>query len=106
MATQAIKALEVRLSTAVLRENRIRLIEGWRALHEIARQYPDSLLAQRRGDGHLAANRDYPPPGGVASLGTLDKDAEDWIEDRRCPFCPPYNLPLTATQEQIDAVLL
>jgi len=43
--------------------------------------------------------------GAPSSLGTPEIDHLGWIEDFRCPFCPPYSFPLdTEIPEDLQLV--
>ena len=94
-----------RLTEEQLRDRQRERIEDMRLVHSVRYERPpepwDYLLNEARRLSNLSrlAAREH------AMLGVPKEDGSDYVEDERCPFCPPYSLPLDATWETIQQTL-
>ena len=80
-------------------------IEERRTVHEACPEWIASRAAGRSDEQRSLSNLSRLPQGAPASLGAPTEDGLGWLEDARCPFCPPYSLPLNATIETIQQTL-
>lgn len=96
-----------RLSGSELAERQAERIERRRERHRIAERLGESLPPSRANGEFLAANDHYSDdsPTNLSCLGAPRIGELGWIEDLRCPFCPPYNLALTASLSEIEGSL-
>jgi hypothetical protein len=84
------------LSASEVARRRVEWIEDLRKRHEIALQFPNESPKRYRDGGPLHDNQGLTPRVAPSLLGAPSKDGVFREEDFRCPFCPPYNLPLDA----------
>src|SRR5690349_11764253 len=97
------------LSASELQQRWVRQIEDFRVLHEIGCSRRTAASPDGRISRPNAANSvcppQVPPKESPSLLGAQGKCAVWWEEDFRCPFCPPYNLPVTASMVEIQQLL-
>jgi len=82
------------LSASELTERRARLLSDYRVRHEIVLEHPELASEAHRSGKPMHANSRLAPSPEGSLPGAPSKDVLGWAEDRQCPFCPPYNLPL------------